>query len=112
MDDLISRQAVLEATSAKLKITGKENAETVYGYIKKLCDDIKALPSAQQWIPCSERLPKDDETVIVTRDNDIIAIATFEVGEVNNGWWLDFWYSEDNVKAWMPLPKPYKGEQT
>lgn len=46
MNDLISRQAVLEATSAKLKITGKENAETVYKYIKKLCDDIKALPSA------------------------------------------------------------------
>ena len=45
MDDLISRQAVLEATSTTLKITGKENAETVYGYIKNLCDDIKALPS-------------------------------------------------------------------
>ena len=48
MDDLISRQAVLEAISTTLKITGKENAETVYGYIKKLCDDIKALPSAQK----------------------------------------------------------------
>ena len=47
MDDLISRQAVLNATSTTLKITGKENAETVYEYIKKLCDDIKALPSAQ-----------------------------------------------------------------
>ena len=47
MDDLISRQAVLEATSTTLKITGKENAETVYEYIKKLCDDIKALPSSQ-----------------------------------------------------------------
>jgi hypothetical protein len=45
MNDLISRQAVLNATSTTLKITGKENAETVYKYIKKLCDDIKALPS-------------------------------------------------------------------
>ena len=57
MDDLIRRQDVLEATSAKLKITGKENAETVYGYIKKLCDDIKALPSAQKkghWLYDSE----------------------------------------------------------
>ena len=58
MDDLISRQAVLEATSTTLKITGKENAETVYGYIKKLCDDIKALPSAQEkgeWLYDEER---------------------------------------------------------
>ena len=46
-NDLISRQAVLNATSTTLRITGKENAETVYGYIKKLCDDIKALPSVQ-----------------------------------------------------------------
>ena len=45
--DTISRQAVLNATSTTLRITGKENAETVYGYIKKLCDDIKALPPIQ-----------------------------------------------------------------
>ena len=98
-DDLISRQ---DAIDAMLEAYEDLDAEWI----------IKRLPSAQQWIPCSERLPEDDETVIVTRDNDIIAIATFEEGEVNNGWWMDFWYTEDNVKAWMPLPEPYKGEQT
>ena len=98
MHDLIKRQDAIRAVTTRDGCGRCEKA-------------IKNIPSAQQWIPCSERLPEDDETVIVTRDNDIIAIATFEEGEVNNGWWMDFWYTEDNVKAWMPLPEPYKGEE-
>ena len=110
MDDLISRQAVLEATSTTLKITGKENAETVYGYIKKLCDDIKALPSAQQWIPCSERLPEKDGTYFVS--------GVWENGDAEVGQ-LQYIADEHrfsnviyfNAMAWMPLPEPYKKEE-
>lgn len=102
MDDLISRQAVLEATSAKLKITGKENAETVYGYIKKLCDDIKALPSARQWIPCSERLPDQNGKYLVVGRQKAINILKFDGGR---------WYGKWGVVAWMPLPDCYKGEE-
>ena len=103
MDDLISRQAVLEATSAKLKITGKENAETVYGYIKKLCDDIKALPSAQQWIPCSERMPDQNGKYLVVGRQKAINILKFDGGR---------WYGKWGVVAWMPLPSPYREEAT
>ena len=102
MNDLISRQAVLEATSTTLKITGKENAETVYGYIKKLCDDIKALPSAQQWIPCSERLPDQNGKYLVVGRQKAINILKFDGGR---------WYGKWGVVAWLPLPEPYKGEE-
>ena len=101
MDDLISRQAVLEATSTTLKITGKENAETVYEYIKKLCDDIKALPSAQQWIPCSERLPDQNGKYLVVGRQKAINILKFDGGR---------WYGKWGVVAWMPLPSPYREE--
>ena len=101
MDDLISRQAVLEATSTTLKITGKENAETVYGYIKKLCDDIKTLPSAQQWIPCSERLPDQNGKYLVVGRQKAINILKFDGGR---------WYGKWGVVAWMPLPSPYREE--
>ena len=66
---------------------------------------IKAL-EAQEWIPCSERLPDSKEYVLVT-----------DYGETNIGrrfcgkWWLD--YCGDKMKdvtAWMPLPEPYKAE--
>ena len=102
MDDLISRQAVLEATSTTLKITGKENAETVYEYIKKLCDDIKALPSAQQWIPCSERLPDQNGKYLVVGRQKAINILKFDGGR---------WYGKWGVVAWMPLPDCYQGDE-
>ena len=102
MDDLISRQAVLEATSTTLKITGKENAETVYEYIKKLCDDIKTLPSAQQWIPCSERLPDQNGKYLVVGRQKAINILKFDGGR---------WYGKWGVVAWKPLPEPYKGDE-
>ena len=101
MDDLISRQAVLEATSTTLKITGKENAETVYKYIKKLCDDIKALPSAQQWIPCSERLPERNGYYLVTGRQGAVNKRLYQDG---------YWYGNWAIIAWMPLPEPWRGE--
>ena len=47
MDDLISRQAALDALTCKFRITGKENAETVAAVIDDFNNRIKALPSAQ-----------------------------------------------------------------
>lgn len=60
-----------------------------------------------KWIPCSERLPEEDEGVLAT-DGRNIWIDTF---------WLDedgdphFFYQRfDKVKAWMPLPDPPEGD--
>lgn len=73
-----------------------------------------------KWIPVTERLPKVDEngysdsvlvTIRVGYDDDahnFVYIANWcEVG------YMRFWrigeeYAEDIV-AWMPLPKPWKG---
>ena len=110
MDDLISRQAAIDC----MVLLQREDEETYGASIPEGFDGDRAaevlnrLPSAQQWIPCSERLPKDDETVIVTRDDGTVKIATFEVGEIENGWQIGSWYTEDNVVAWMPLPEPYE----
>ena len=71
----------------------------------------KALPSAQpeqRWIPCSERLPEDDEIVLVSDGIDY-AVAFWRSDA--HAWddpiygWLDSFGF--NVRAWMPLPEPY-----
>lgn len=56
-----------------------------------------------KWIPCSERLPEEDGCYLVTTtgtNNDIIDIAYYTTG---------LWHKASRIKAWMPLPEPYKG---
>lgn len=73
-------------------------------------------PSAQQWIPCSERLPSDedyDETFTVTIqcehhdgwDDYVTGYAEW----TPHGWDIQSYYiGQIKVVAWMPLPEPYK----
>lgn len=76
--------------------------------------DRKTEPSAdrsQEWIPCSEKLPANDDWVIIS--------VLDEVGDTpyrysDFGWYLEAakcWIVESeqrtDVVAWMPLPKPY-----
>ena len=98
---------------------------------------LENLPSAQQWIPCSERLPKECEEVLITWTNtnpasyyaDIKGVPFTGCGLYCKGRW--YWYSatckdylqdygcsiadevDDGIKitAWMPLPEPYKEEE-
>ena len=63
-----------------------------------------------EWIPVSERLPKNISTVIVQVKE--IEKPTFGWYGPINGWRLsDNVYegvTEFSVTAWMPLPEPYK----
>lgn len=88
-----------------------------------------------KWIPVSERLPKTTDSVNITWVNrnpvnyyaDIKDVPFTATGHYCNGRW--YWFSavcqsyldeygycqfdridgEVEVTAWMPLPKPYKG---
>ncbi len=68
-----------------------------------------------QWIPISERLPKEDEDVLITDEDGDVYIAYYD----RNDWtWSEDpkieWYTGDfraDPVAWMPLPKAYEGEE-
>ena len=84
---------------------------------KELSKALKALPSAeavQGWIPCSERLPKRDELVLVTyKTTDRIHLCRYIDDGSENPWWsyIDDCCAWNNVVlAWMPLPNPYREE--
>lgn len=87
---------------------------------------INGMPSAQQWIPCSERLPEERDAGILkklgTSKRSEYVFATVEVkGErmtvtacTYDGEWdwnMKYAFPDYKVIAWMPLPEPYKGEQ-
>ena len=64
-----------------------------------------------RWIPCSERLPEEGQDILAYRvfgDDERIIPANY-----GNGCWFDCHMncSVGHVVAWMPLPKPYEGEQ-
>ena len=119
MDDLISRQAAIDAF---IEWYGGEPSDI--DYFKELLDespsaqpepsqvarDIVAiieneqdmrviLKAAQQWIPCSEKLPDKNGKYLVVGRQKAINILKFDGGR---------WYGKWGVVAWMPLPEPYK----
>lgn len=82
-------------------------------------------PTAQQWIPCSERLPKEGELVLIcfrsAKDTPHWRIQVGHLGnhdvvdyhyqkiDVAQVWYTDrFYWSFLDVIAWLPLPEPYK----
>ena len=71
-------------------------------------DAVKAIPSEDRptWIPCKERLPKENTEVLISLEWESV-----DIGWVRNGTWMSDCVNdyEDDVVAWMPLPEPWKG---
>ena len=83
----------------------------------------KALSADAEWIPCSERLPKDGERVLATHlgginpDRQVIE-HIYTNGKFTMGWDMDMNVDSPTfgqrymgeIIAWMPLPAPYNVE--
>ena len=128
MNDLISRQAAIEEVrEATIIVEYKETdrlesvAASVIKQTKKGIEYLlEDLPTAQQWIPCSERLPEPNHIVLVFEEGNK-NIWTACISDWSGKWelpvlygkWQRFEYSDYNsIVAWMPLPddpEPYKG---
>ena len=64
--------------------------------------------SEKAWITCSERLPENNEEVLIKFSN----------GKIDRGYRVSiFWfpnnefYADYTVVSWMPLPNPYRGKE-
>lgn len=133
-EDAISRKAVLDMTTAIRTSDYSRIIEVVD------IDDVKALPSVKpqesKWIPIKTRpltdkekekyaylgysdeelgfmydclLPDDGEEVLITTRYDEVKTDTFYRDE---GGYFESYCDEDDVKAWMPLPKPYEPQES
>ena len=62
------------------------------------------------WMPVDERLPEDEKMMLVTCQTKKGRLS------VNRAWYgAGVWHGTgtmSGVIAWMPLPEPYKEEQT
>lgn len=109
--DLISRQAAIDVMLAALD----DDWESDYAK-DRMCE----LPSAQQWIPCSERLPEEEKAYLVTFACEKVGMSSWHKDTFNRGFNRGFdayltGVTEDGeceyfgVVAWMEKPEPWKG---
>lgn len=76
--------------------------------IEKAIEKIKAEGyTVQKWIPCSERLPEENVSVLCYMR--IGEIVVMEYG--GDGWYCGVTrYNQRAVTHWMPLPEPPESE--
>ena len=132
--DCISRQAAIDLLKQMRK-----DGDMIPWEGKDVFARIRKLPSAQperRWIPCSERLPENNDPVNVTWVNhnpevyyaDIKDKPFTATAHYHNGRW--YWFSsvtqdylneydvwtpdlvdkDVEITAWMPLPEPWRAE--
>jgi hypothetical protein len=66
---------------------------------------LNALDREVKWIPCSERLPEEDEVVLITNKWHEVDKALY-IGDERFDIIINYLQKEE-VIAWMPLPEPY-----
>ena len=112
MSDSIDRTLAI-ATLVMAKETGSLMCKELKGVIEVL----NRMPPAQQWIPCSERLPEDNRQVLIYAMSVHYALAKYDEMRETDGTYKKQWvtfdawkpfYTIKEVIAWMPLPEPYR----
>lgn len=95
-----------------LSIVSEVEAE----YINKSTEHInKSSDCSSGWIPCSERLPEDFQSVLCYAESIARSPDTIFVGSQKHGCWFlqssigtESFPTQYKVVAWIPLPEPYK----
>jgi hypothetical protein len=103
-EDAVSRAEVLNLV--------RFNAFHVKSQIKAIENMPSVTPQEPRWIPVTERLPEESDDYLVTNDDGDVEMAYFAHPKdyaISKGEWREICYEED-VIAWMPLPKSYKKE--
>ena len=116
MDDLIRRfrdYQIEWLTSHNDIEFCEEEEKLIIGFLKDTAESfMRENQSAQQWIPCSERLPEESGRYLISALDGVGRRTTVAPYQPRYKAWtmtgrMAYW----KVIAWMPLPEPYRGEE-
>ncbi len=120
MNDTINRQAAIKYLMTNMNWYDEDGYETDEDEKEDAIKDlINGVPSAQQWIPCSERLPESEDMYQIPDKRYLCQLEAYGQrkfcvcsrlkGAVSAFWdWYGVPFKDSEVVAWMPLPEPYK----
>lgn len=140
-DDCISRQAAIGEVDSETVSTNPEHFKSSEKFIEFMDDadiasfgkwqwangfntalvainlQLKKLPpvTPYKWIPVSERLPKENKTVIASTKYGVYPESKYTK---EYGWeWAyeagaDYWKELEDVTAWMPVPTTYEPQES
>ena len=89
-----------------IRTTGAKKCEECaeeHRQIAEWLKELKQLREQTRWIPVSERMPNFNDIVLASTDSDydeLKVVLTVYGAE-------EFWFN-GKIKAWIPLPEPYK----
>lgn len=82
-------------------------------WVNDCIDDIENAPAVNRWIPCSERLPEPNETVLYvwrSKNGNVSVLHGWHFeNRVENAWHqsgIGMSRPNEEVTHWMPLPEP------
>lgn len=131
MDDLISRQALMKEFSDFVRASNSSDFAQTPTW-NDAVSLVGSMPSTQQqdiardiatiienekdmrvvlkqprWIPCSERLPEEYAQYLICYEDGECFVYWLEDAD-----WARGVIEKEHIIAWMPLPEPYKGEES
>lgn len=131
---MTNEKAIMCLEDMKIKVPIPKAAKQARENNEALDVAINALQNEPHWIPVTERLPKEEDSIFARyygtdrwrksmfrkRSREVIVTSVFEDGELHTEvahttdgeWHVGVNVVPRTVIAWMPLPEPYKGVTT
>lgn len=120
VDESAGMQYVANASDLEVenRLGTYEDAEEARAKAEQLLRQRNRLKSG--WIPVTERLPENDDYVLMSFENFSLPLVGRYVDDEKLGgaWYLGDCLDEDTclandlfVNAWMPLPEPYREDE-
>ena len=111
INKLIIRREKLRYISVATLHNNMSYVDTIINEINSIIDIINEQPKVGEWIPCSEKLPKERSEAVLATAYDGISKAVYVFYYENRRWKDIDGYNVDaaEITAWMPTPEPWEG---